>query len=404
MATFSIKLDERVLLRGGKYNVVIRIFDRDTHLDLRIKRMVKSQFIKTFKRHAIDEKSIELREYCNEQLSRSEKIYRSIGYLNKDRIRERFYNDPSPPVTYTIREMFDYYKKTTNKRLSTYERMSSSITSICKFKPNLRLEEINTQLLMTYDKHLLERKLAVATIAGYMKDIRTVINHCNNTLDDFSADYSSPFGKRGYSIQSGFTQKKVMDLEELTEVLNMREFESKYDEFALDIWQLLFYSNGINFIDALLLKWSDIDNEVIRFMRRKTITTRKNNVRLIEIPIDKDIKRIINQCGNRESEYVFGLIDNEEDEKYLYSKNKYYRRKLNKSLRSISEKLDLKVPLRLKTARDTYATSLYRLGAPKDQIGEMMGHSNSKVTEHYFGSLGVDGVTKINQLLPRRES
>ncbi len=66
MATFSIKLDERVLLRGGKYNVVIRIFDRDTHLDLRIKRMVKSQFIKTFKRHAIDEKSIELREYCNE--------------------------------------------------------------------------------------------------------------------------------------------------------------------------------------------------------------------------------------------------------------------------------------------------------------------------------------------------
>ena len=33
-----------------------------------------------------------------------------------------------------------------------------------------------------------------------------------------------------------------------------RDFKSEFDEFALDIWKLLSYSNGINFIDALILK------------------------------------------------------------------------------------------------------------------------------------------------------
>ena len=56
---------------------------------------------------------------------------------------------------------------------------------------------------------------------------------------------------------------------------------------------------------------------------------------------------------------------------------------------------------KLKTRKESYATSLYRLGAPKDQIGEMMGHSNSKVTEHYFVSLGVEIVSEINKKLPR---
>ena len=48
-----------------------------------------------------------------------------------------------------------------------------------------------------------------------------------------------------------------------------------------------------------------------------------------------------------------------------------------------------------------YGCKVLLITLKKDQIGEMMGHSNSKVTEHYFGSLGVEIVSEINKKLPR---
>ena len=56
-------------------------------------------------------------------------------------------------------------------------------------------------------------------------------------------------------------------------------------------------------------------------------------------------------------------------------------------------------PLKLETARDAYATILKRGGKYKDQIVEMLGHSNSVVTEHYLGSLDTDKTFEINEVL-----
>jgi len=86
----------------------------------------------------------------------------------------------------------------------------------------------------------------------------------------------------------------------------------------------------------------------------------------------------------------------------LWLKFLMYLKKYNKTLDRITNELNLSVPLRLATARDSYATSLYRNGASKSKIGEAMGQSNMKVTEHYFGSLGLDKISELNQLLTRK--
>lgn len=59
--------------------------------------------------------------------------------------------------------------------------------------------------------------------------------------------------------------------------------------------------------------------------------------------------------------------------------------------------LHLSVPLKWKTARDCYATTLRRGGVSKDNIGEMLGHANSIVTEHYLASLDIEKTNEINQ-------
>jgi hypothetical protein len=66
-------------------------------------------------------------------------------------------------------------------------------------------------------------------------------------------------------------------------------------------------------------------------------------------------------------------------------------------LLEIGVKLNLSVPLKLKTAWDCYATTLRRGGVSKDDIGEMLGHANSVVTEHYLASLDIEKTIEINQ-------
>jgi integrase len=62
-----------------------------------------------------------------------------------------------------------------------------------------------------------------------------------------------------------------------------------------------------------------------------------------------------------------------------------------------TEKIKHSVNLRLKTSRDSYATTLKRAGKSRDEIGEMMGHSTPEVTEHYLASLDMDKVWEINE-------
>lgn len=52
-----------------------------------------------------------------------------------------------------------------------------------------------------------------------------------------------------------------------------------------------------------------------------------------------------------------------------------------------------------KTARDSYANTLRRAGVSKDDIGEMLGHSNSIVTERYLANLDMESTDEINKHL-----
>ena len=84
-------------------------------------------------------------------------------------------------------------------------------------------------------------------------------------------------------------------------------------------------------------------------------------------------------------------------EETFTNKSDKLRGEINIHLRVISKKLNLSVDLLTETARDCYATTLYRSGVSKDDIGEMMGHSNSILTEHYISSISVEKTKDINK-------
>lgn len=147
------------------------------------------------------------------------------------------------------------------------------------------------------------------------------------------------------------------------------------------------------------MKWSDIHGNCIVITRKKTETTRKNNIKQIQISYTFKLREIFNKIGNTNSQFILGKLQEGYSEEMFKNKCRKLQKVLNKNLSILSEKLNLSVPLKLESARDCYATSLLRKKISKDSIGEMLGHSSSVVTEHYFGAFIQEEIFEINDAL-----
>ena len=403
MATFNIRLDTRNRLKNDKFNLVIRVFQENTFVDLKVEQLTQKQYNQIFVKNLTDPTSVEFRRRTNELKSLVEELYHQIGYLNKDRLREQFYNRGSrPKKSLLLRDLFEFYIANSTNKIKTAKRYKYTLNVFEKYNPNLVATDIDVDFLNRFERKRLIDKISPATISGNLRDLRTLINFFTHKEKLLPKDYLYPFGKGGYSIKTSFSTKKVLSVEEIERILN---FDSDNEElvYARDIWELLYRCNGINYIDAFLMKWEYIQGDYIVFYRRKTETTRRNNLKPIEVPVDSSILSIIEKWGDEKSTYIFGLMKEEHDEIYMYNKVQKLKKRINKSLKEVSTILNLSLPLTIKTARETYATTLLRGGVSKDEIGEMLGHSNSIVTEHYLAGLEKEKKKKINSVLPQRQ-
>ena len=188
-----------------------------------------------------------------------------------------------------------------------------------------------------------------------------------------------------------------MSNDEIQKVIDFDDFDNEDQERARDIWLFLYRTNGINFADLLRMRWSHIQGGYLIFYRKKTESTRNNNIKPITVPITPKLQELIDKLGVKDSPFILGLLKEGYKENTFENLSHKVRSKLNSSLLEISNKLNLSVSLKLKTARDCYATTLKRAGVSKDNIGEMLGHSNSVVTEHYLASLDIEKTQEINQ-------
>ena len=101
----------------------------------------------------------------------------------------------------------------------------------------------------------------------------------------------------------------------------------------------------------------------------------------------------------KDSVFILGKLKEGYTDNMFDNKSHKWKAIINSQLELITQKLNLSVPLRTKSARDSYATTLNRAGVSKDKIGEMLGHANSIVTEHYIASLDRETVFQVNKHL-----
>ncbi len=406
MATCNIILDKRVKSKKDTYNLSIRVIDGKNQLYLNISKMTESQHHSIFIKKEMSEKSVEFRRKCQEQVAKVERILSEKPIFDRNLIKQLYFNnstaqeDKSFNISMKLEDLFSLYISQ-NDHLSfrTKKHMTESRNVFIRDKKDLTVLEITSDFLKKNERKRLKEGVSISSINSNFRDLRTVINYFTNRNKIIPSSYIYPFGKSGYSICEYFPKKQVLSNEEIARIIELKEFENFDQEFARNIWELLYRCNGINFADLIRLRWDNRKGNCFVIFRKKTENTRKKLKQEIVIPINERVQKLIDKVGESNSSFVLGFLKDDYTEKNYDYMHRKIRGKINKSLKEISEKLNLSITLQLKTARDSYATVLNRQGVSVDKISEMLSHSNTTVTRHYLGSMDIESVFSVNENL-----
>ena len=406
MATFKLVLDNRVKSKNDKYNLSVRLINGNDVMILKYVQMTTEQYFRVFERKDMDKNSIEFRNKSNQFLSKCERIFVEMETFDKARYRDLVYDRiPKEVIKNTDPVLLTdlctrFLEQKGDIKLKTRQLYQTAVNILDEYKPSVTYWDITSNFLVQFDKDKRDQ-YSPATISAYYRHLRGILNYFIYKEKIIPSSYQYPFGKDGLIIKKHQPIKFVMSNEEIKSVVEFNDFLSPEQEYARNIWLLLYRCNGINYADLFRMKWTNMKNDCLVFTRVKTEDTSKVAAKQIVAPLIPKNLELIELVGNKRSPYILGLLNDDYiTEKDILYKKDWEERKLNASLKYISEKLNLSVDLQLSTARDCFATTLKRAGYAKDVIGEMMGHGNNYIsTSHYLAHVDTGKLREISSAL-----
>lgn len=234
-----------------------------------------------------------------------------------------------------------------------------------------------------YADFLIKEGKAQTTIAIHLRTIRAILNDAKRNGIIKESQY--PFGRGRYEIQAGEGRKLALTLEQIGLIANYEDGTKATAKYR-DYWLFLYLCNGINVADFVKLKYKDITNGEICFIRQKTERTSRK-LRDIRVILTPPMQAIIAKWGNPAipDNYIFPFLTGQEDALTRKNKSKSLTHLINRRMSAIGESLGIG-KITTYTARHSFATVLKRSGASISYISESLGHTDLKTTENYLAS------------------
>lgn len=290
----------------------------------------------------------------------------------------------------TIKELKD------NEKFGSMGSYKTTLSTIKRFKKNeVQFRDITVEWLREYERFCL-KTMNQTSLAINLRNIRTTMNVAKAAGMIREADY--PFGRGKYQIKEGVGKKKALNKKQLKAIANYSD-GNKFTEFYRDLWLFIYFCNGINVADLINLKFSDIQNGEISFIREKT-KDRTRDAKRIYAPITPEMQSYIEKWGNnpRKSIYIFPFMKAGDDAWEHEKKKKNLTKHINDRMKVIGEKLNIG-KITTYVARHTYATVLRNEGVPVSIISPMLGHTSVTTTEIYLADLESENRARNAHLL-----
>ena len=287
----------------------------------------------------------------------------------------------------TVSEMYDYlideFRKSDHLgTMSVYQQSKSSLT---KFNRTLDIpfSDIDCQWLERYEKWLKGRNIKDTTVSILFRTLRSVFNRALSMKLIKQDIY--PFNDFKVSKFDVRTKKRAVTKEDVKKIMSLDlSGERQYMQLARDIFLFSYFGAGINFSDIALLRYCDIQDGRIRYIRKKT-------GKEISFPLSDAGKAIIRKYSKPDAtnaDYIFPILDRKIHRTEMQRKNRIHKviGKVNPCLAEIGRMAGLETHLTTYVARHTFATVLKRSGVNIAIISESMGHSDIATTQIYLDS------------------
>lgn len=228
----------------------------------------------------------------------------------------------------------------TNARVGSMLVYDNVLKGIERFKGDkIPFESITVDWLKRYERFLTREGKTTTTIGIHFRTIRAIVNEARRAGIVKEAQY--PFGKGRFEIQAGEGRKMALTLEQIGRIVRYEDGSQATAKYR-DYWLFLYLCNGINMADFVKLRYRDIVNGEICFVRQKTERTTKTR-KEIRVVISEPMQAIINRWGNERQpdKFIFPVLVGTETALEQKRKTQYLTRSINRRMAAIGKALGI---------------------------------------------------------------
>lgn len=396
--TATLYLDELRPNKDGKCSVKIRVtFNRIRHYYKTSIYLTKAEFekITTAKRRTPAETDIN--DSMNSYLTKATNILKGVEVFIKDDFDSKYYEKRN--IIDSVSFAFDKYIQLlrSQKRIGTAVSYECAKNSLENYKKGLTFADVTPGFLNKYENWMIEQGNTVSTVGIYLRSLRAIFNIQKIDRGLY------PFGKENdkYTIPTGNNVKKALTVDEIASIYRHHTVPKTTKDMAKDYWLFLYLSNGMNVKDFCLLKWENIDGDMLYYKRAKTKRSKKN-AESISVALKPQTLEIIKKWGQpsiTKDAYIFPHLQpgmKADRERAVYQQ---LTKTINKYMKQIVQEIGINKNVTTYFARHSFATVLKRSGAKIEMISELLGHSSVEVTKSYLDSFEKKQIKKQTNAL-----
>ena len=284
--------------------------------------------------------------------------------------------------------LFGYMEKIIHKlkeigKQRTSETYRTTLNSFRRYRrgEDIEIGLLNADLVCDYERWLHGQGVCQNSSSFYMRILRAVYNRA---VREGKTENRNPFQRVYTGIAR--TTKRAIGANALRQLenLSIRDIKTR---FARDLFMFSFYTQGMAFVDMAHLKRSNINDGYLVYYRQKT-------GQLISIRWTEQMEQIVKQYEATQTGYLLPIIKSLHHQRSQIRSCQY---EVNKLLKSVAEKADLKQNLTMYVARHSWASIAHELNIPIDIISRGMGHSSEKTTRIYLKEIDCGRLAEANQ-------
>lgn len=275
---------------------------------------------------------------------------------------------------------------------SNYHSTYLSIKTFTRGK-DLPMSSVTKEWVNAYASFLHARGLVRNTVSFYMRIIRAVYNRA--LLERPFRTFGNPFREVYTGVDK--TVKRSLRLNDIAKIAAMHSNSTRTRAFALtqDLFMFSFFSRGMCFVDMAALKWSNVHDGRIAYVRKKT--GQKMDVKI------EPCMRALMEKYRSSSEYIFPILRSDDPVvRYRQYRNQLCR--YNARLKMIGKDIGLSAPLTSYCSRHSWASACHDAGVSVSAISSALGHTNETTTQIYLSSMNGDVLDRANSRLLSRLS